>query len=239
VCAGAGGKLADGLGGASDNAGDLRERHAEQVMEDPGGPLGRGQRLKDDQQREAHRVVKGSAVSRVLISWRVLDDGFRQPGPDVDLPACPRRPERVQRTSRHGDGGPRVDVLDRITCIGRRQPQPAFRDHVLGFAAAAEDGVSDPDQPWSHPVVSCRELGVGPAAAPATPPSCAAPLLLATLPSGGPASRAAVTLNPTGTERPDLRPLTSDRHRADARAYRRIFRANPSDANVAVVRVGS
>jgi len=96
----------------------------------------------------------------------------------------------IADTQSHGDGGPRVDVLDRITRIGRRPPQPAFRDHVLGFAAAAEDGVSDPDQPRSRPVVSCRELGVGPAAAPATPPSCAAPLLPATLPSGGPASRA-------------------------------------------------
>jgi hypothetical protein len=105
VRAGAGGQLADRGRPAPHHPGYIRERDPEQVVQDPGGALGRGQRLQHHHQGVADALVERHPVSRVGQLGRAvrasrarqpLDEGLGQPRADVGLALDPGRSQDVQ-----------------------------------------------------------------------------------------------------------------------------------------------
>src|SRR5438034_8203547 len=70
--AGAAGELARRGRRAADDRGDLVERHVEHVVQDEREPLGRAERVEDDQQRQADRKSTRLNSSHTVISYAVF-----------------------------------------------------------------------------------------------------------------------------------------------------------------------
>ena len=88
-------------------------------MQDEGEPLGRGELLEHDEQREPDRIRHhGLALwvrrppppAPIVVKF---NDGLGQPGPEVVLAARAARPEHVEGDARHHGCEPATEVGDR------------------------------------------------------------------------------------------------------------------------------
>ncbi|WIV56167.1 hypothetical protein QP939_46465 [Amycolatopsis nalaikhensis] len=117
---------------------DPGELQIEDVVQDEGHPLRRGQLFHDEQHRGADGVVDEHGLGRV----RPGEQRFGQPRPDVGLPAHASALEDVVGAARgHGDQ-PRAQVLD-VVQVGARGAQPHVLGDILGVGHA-------PQQPVGH-----------------------------------------------------------------------------------------
>jgi hypothetical protein len=114
-------------------------------VQDEGEPLGRSQRVENDQQREPDGVRKNGLV---LLDRPVFDrdDRLRQPRADVVLAARAARAQHVEADARHDRGQPAAEVRH---AVGLRalHPEPRLLDGVLGLTGRAE-----------HPVRHCEQV---------------------------------------------------------------------------------
>ena len=110
----AAGELTRGGGGAVDHRPDLVERHGEHVVQDEGQPLGGGERLEHDQQREPDRVGEQRLVLRVdgvgAVDQRVGEAHVLQ----RRLALGAARAQHVQRHARDDRRQPAAEVLDLV-----------------------------------------------------------------------------------------------------------------------------
>ena len=126
---------------ATDDRGDLVERHVEHVVKHEGEPLCRGQVLEHDEQRKADRVGEQCLLLGIAVG---LDAHNRlgQPAAGVVLaPGAPRL-QHVEADSADDGGEPAADVPD-VVRVGATQPQPRLLDGVLRLADRTEHPVGD------------------------------------------------------------------------------------------------
>jgi hypothetical protein len=110
------------LGRPVDDLRDLVERDAEPVVELEGEPLGRRQRLEDDEQREPDRVGEQRLVLRIGLEVGA-DDRLREPAADVVLAARATRAEQVETDTGDDRRQPRAQILDRGAADRRFDPR--------------------------------------------------------------------------------------------------------------------
>jgi hypothetical protein len=155
VGAGARGQLAAGHLALPQRLAHLAELQLEDVVEDEGGPLIRGEALEGEEQRE--RQILGQLRARAIGRQAgLVQHRLGQPGPHIALPARARRLELVQAQPGHhlvqeGAG------LAHLGLVGGPPAQERVLDHVLGLAERAKHPVGQPGQRRPQPL----ELGDG------------------------------------------------------------------------------
>ena len=133
------GELPRGLGRAVHDRGDLVKRDREHVVQYEGQALGRGQRLQDDEQRQAHRVGQQGLVLGVDPGDRI-DDRLGDVGPERLLAPGLARAQHVQAHARDHGGQPPAQVLD-LVGVAAAEPQPGVLHRVVGLAQRAQHPV--------------------------------------------------------------------------------------------------
>src|SRR6185437_3377534 len=155
AAAAGGGQLAAGGRGAADDAGDLGEGIAEDVVQDKRDAFGGGHRLEHDQERHGDRLVEGDAVGGVGRGAGAAADplgGFGQrlgdPLADVALAAGAGRAELVEADAAGDRGQPGAGGGDGVA-RARGQGIPAgvgFLDGVFGFGQGSQQPIGEIDQ---------------------------------------------------------------------------------------------
>ena len=113
-------------------------------MQHEGEPLGRGERVEDDEQGQADRVRDHGLVLGIgLLVDR--DDRLREPGADEVLAARPARAQHVQADPPDDGGQPPAEVVDRVG-VRAAQPNPRLLHRVVRVAERSEHPVRDRTQ---------------------------------------------------------------------------------------------
>jgi hypothetical protein len=107
-------------------------------------PLGRVERLEDDEERQAD----GVGEQRLLLGIDLVveaDDRLGEPAVGRLLLSGTARPEHVEADTRYHGGQPPAEVVDR-SVVGAAQPQPRLLDRVIALVEGAEHPIGDPPQ---------------------------------------------------------------------------------------------
>jgi len=113
---------------------------AKDVVQHECEPLGGGQRLDDDQERQPNRVGQKGLIGGVGLAPG-CEDGIRHPDERCLVPAL-ACPEHVQTHAPSHRRQPRAHLFD-FAGVGASEPQPGLLHRVLGFAEGAEHAVRD------------------------------------------------------------------------------------------------
>jgi hypothetical protein len=127
--------------GAIEQRRDIRERHFEHVVKHERKPLRRGQRVKNDEQREPNRIGEQSFLLRVEVLAE-CDDGVGDVEVDPVLASGAARAQRVQTHPANNRRQPGLHVLD-ARGIFIANAKPRLLKRILGLAYRAEHPVSD------------------------------------------------------------------------------------------------
>jgi hypothetical protein len=140
---GAAGQLLGGGRGTVKDGPDLLERDGEDVVQDKGEPLGRGQRVENDKQRETDRVGQQRMLGRI-----VRDGGdHRVRHVHVERVLAARRPgtQHVEADAGY-DGGQPCAQIPHVAGVGAGQPQPGLLHRVVRLGKRAEHPVGHSPQ---------------------------------------------------------------------------------------------
>ena len=124
--------------GAVDDRRDLVERHAEDVVEHEGEPLGRLERVEHDEKREADRI--GEHRFGLGFPLTASDDRIGQTHVQRILASRRPRSQHVEAHTRNDGRQPASKARD-VAHIGPAQPYPGFLDGILRFARRSEHAI--------------------------------------------------------------------------------------------------
>ena len=114
-------------------------------MEHEDDTLGGRHTLQNDQQRQSHALVHGDDLRRVVGPIVRLDQGLREPGPNVSLVSDPRRSQLVETHPAQHDHEPGAHIFNWVE-VGAQQLGERLLHRVLGFAVTAQQSVRDVEQ---------------------------------------------------------------------------------------------
>ncbi len=141
----AAGELPGRLGRTVQDGADLVERHRKHVVQHVRQPLGRGQRLEDDEQGEPDGIGQHGLMLRVGRGVLIVDR-VGQPVLQGVLAPGPAGAEHVERDPPdHGDQ-PGLEVVD-LVGVRAAEPEPRLLDRVIRLGAGAQHAEGDRPQP--------------------------------------------------------------------------------------------
>ena len=117
---------------------DLLEGHGEDVVQDEREPLGRRQRVQDDQQGDADGIGQDRVLGGIIVDPR--DDRVGHVRVQRVLAASRPGAQHVQAHAGHDGGEPRAQVPD-VAGVRSGQTQPGLLHRVVGLVQRAEHAV--------------------------------------------------------------------------------------------------
>jgi len=112
------------------SGGYLVERHPEDVVQDKHDPLGRGETLQHDEQRQPDAVVEGDPIRRIGEPSRLSCYELDLAGVVSTLAACPGRPDQVKAKAARHDDQPSAHIFDLVQTGHRPCAPPRVLDEA-------------------------------------------------------------------------------------------------------------